>query len=224
MTAARTMGITGQDPAATTGKETPHGLGPRIPARAGAAAGIRRASRGRVPLPGPARGRRRAARRTEGIRHVRRMSNWTAAALIVGTGAATVALAHHAFPIGRHRRPGGGHHDRGRQPRRQRTGRADRRCLTPSRRPAASGVTVTTTTHTVERQDHRHPGPARAGLPRQLMDDDSCTRARPRAAPWRRVMTGDAAVAVAERARAGHQRPGRGVAAGEPRPGAGRGG
>jgi hypothetical protein len=26
------------------------------------------------------------------------MSNWTAAALIVGTGAATVALAHHAFP------------------------------------------------------------------------------------------------------------------------------
>jgi predicted thioesterase len=27
------------------------------------------------------------------------MSNWTAAALIVGTGAATVALAHHAFPV-----------------------------------------------------------------------------------------------------------------------------
>jgi hypothetical protein len=40
--------------------------------------------------PGPARG--------EGIRHVRRMSNWTAAALIVGTGAATVALAHQAMP------------------------------------------------------------------------------------------------------------------------------
>jgi hypothetical protein len=27
------------------------------------------------------------------------MSNWTAAALIAGTGAATVALAHHAFPV-----------------------------------------------------------------------------------------------------------------------------
>jgi hypothetical protein len=27
------------------------------------------------------------------------MSNWTAAALLAGTGAATVALAHHAFPV-----------------------------------------------------------------------------------------------------------------------------
>jgi len=27
------------------------------------------------------------------------MSNWTAAALVVGTGATTLALAHHAFPI-----------------------------------------------------------------------------------------------------------------------------
>jgi hypothetical protein len=33
-----------------------------------------------------------------GIRHARRMSNWTAAALIVGTGAVTVALAHQALP------------------------------------------------------------------------------------------------------------------------------
>jgi hypothetical protein len=60
---------------------------------------------GRVPLPGfgppragdppadepPAYGR-------DGIRHARRMSNWTLAALIAGTGAATVALTHHAFP------------------------------------------------------------------------------------------------------------------------------
>jgi len=62
---------------------------------------------GRVPLPGlgdawqadpadppgppaPARG--------PGLKQVRRMSNWTAAALIVGTGAATVALAHQALP------------------------------------------------------------------------------------------------------------------------------
>ncbi len=37
--------------------------------------------------------------RTEGIRRVRRMSNWTAAVLVVGTGAATVALAHNAVPI-----------------------------------------------------------------------------------------------------------------------------
>ena len=40
----------------------------------------------------------RAARR-DGVRRVRRMSNWTAAALVVGTGAAAVALAHHAFPV-----------------------------------------------------------------------------------------------------------------------------
>jgi hypothetical protein len=37
--------------------------------------------------------------RDVGIRHVRRMSNWTAAALIVGAGATTVALAHHAVPV-----------------------------------------------------------------------------------------------------------------------------
>ena len=68
---------------------------------------------GRVPLPGlsesgPAAESGPAWRagsaapaapaRTDGIRHVRRMSNWTAAALIVGTGAATVALAHQALP------------------------------------------------------------------------------------------------------------------------------
>lgn len=55
---------------------------------------------GWVPLGGPgdvtAEGRR--ARR-DGVRHVRRVSNWTAAALLVGTGAAAVALAHHAFPV-----------------------------------------------------------------------------------------------------------------------------
>jgi hypothetical protein len=65
---------------------------------------------GRVPLPGlsesgpaaesgPAwRAGSAAPARTDGIRHVRRMSNWTAAALIAGTGGATVALAHQAFP------------------------------------------------------------------------------------------------------------------------------
>ena len=56
---------------------------------------------GRVPLPGfstPGPGDGPAADRRDGIRHARRMSNWTLAALIAGTGAATVALAHHAFP------------------------------------------------------------------------------------------------------------------------------
>jgi hypothetical protein len=38
----------------------------------------------------------RGAPRRESVRQARRMSNWTAAALIVGTGTATVALAHQA--------------------------------------------------------------------------------------------------------------------------------
>jgi hypothetical protein len=37
--------------------------------------------------------------RNEGIRRLRRMSNWTAAALVVGTGATTAALVHNAVPI-----------------------------------------------------------------------------------------------------------------------------
>lgn len=41
-----------------------------------------------------------AQQRTDGVRRVRRMSNWTAAALLVGTGATSVALAHNAFPVG----------------------------------------------------------------------------------------------------------------------------
>jgi len=60
---------------------------------------------GRVPLPGfgesgPAHpvGQPAASGRRDGIRHARRVSNWTAAALIVGAGAATVALAHQAIP------------------------------------------------------------------------------------------------------------------------------
>jgi hypothetical protein len=51
-----------------------------------------------LPEPGDAAGDGRQVRR-DGVRHVRRMSNWTAAALIVGTGAAVVALAHHALPV-----------------------------------------------------------------------------------------------------------------------------
>jgi hypothetical protein len=56
-------------------------------------------SGGRVPLPGwedPAAARPPApgAARENGVRQLRRMSAWSAAALIVGTGAATAAFAH----------------------------------------------------------------------------------------------------------------------------------
>jgi hypothetical protein len=62
---------------------------------------------GVVPVPGlgrapgtPETPEGRAVRaRTDGLRRVRRVSNWTAAALIVGTGAATVALAHNTLPV-----------------------------------------------------------------------------------------------------------------------------
>jgi hypothetical protein len=56
---------------------------------------------GQVPLPGfgePKAGYQPVPPRRDSVRHARRMSNWTLAALIAGTGAATVALAHHAFP------------------------------------------------------------------------------------------------------------------------------
>ena len=52
----------------------------------------------RLPGPGESAADGRRARR-DGVRHVRQVSNWTAAALVVGTGAAAVALAHHAFPV-----------------------------------------------------------------------------------------------------------------------------
>ena len=57
---------------------------------------------GQAPLPGPgetAPETRTAPTGRDGIRRVRRMPNWTAAALVTGTGATTLALAHHAFPI-----------------------------------------------------------------------------------------------------------------------------
>jgi hypothetical protein len=59
---------------------------------------------GRVPLTGAdgaawaAEPEPRAARR-DGIRRARRASNWTAAALIAGTGVAAIALADHALPV-----------------------------------------------------------------------------------------------------------------------------
>ncbi len=75
------------------------------------------------------------------------MSNWTLAALLAGTGAATVALAHHAFPpaattAGTSTTAAGAttataHGASGPQ--------VSHSVATTS----ASGVTVTTTTHTV---------------------------------------------------------------------------
>jgi hypothetical protein len=58
---------------------------------------------GQVRLPGfgdsrPADPASPPAPRSKGIRYARRMSNWTAAALIVGAGSATLALAHQALP------------------------------------------------------------------------------------------------------------------------------
>lgn len=54
-----------------------------------------------VPLPGSsqvAAADEASKARAEGLRRVRRMTNWTAAALIVGTGAGAVALAHNVVP------------------------------------------------------------------------------------------------------------------------------
>ncbi len=65
---------------------------------------------GWVPLPDLGRGTPEAGARQsrdEGLRRVRRMSNWTAAALVVGTGAAAIALAHNAVPITPPTFPGG---------------------------------------------------------------------------------------------------------------------
>jgi hypothetical protein len=56
----------------------------------------------RLPLPGTGEpgAQERGRARTASLRRIRRMSNWTAAALLVGTGAGTAALATHAFPVG----------------------------------------------------------------------------------------------------------------------------
>jgi len=57
-------------------------------------------SGGRVPLAGfeDSHSAERPMAHRDGIRHARQVSNWTAAALIAGTGAAAVALAHQALP------------------------------------------------------------------------------------------------------------------------------
>ncbi len=108
---------------------------------------------GRVPLrefgdPGPGIRARR-----DSIRKVRRMSNWTAAALMVGTGAAAAALAHQSFPAaapvaGTATQAGGTGISAGR------TGASPQATGGPQvthsvATTTASGVTVTTTTRSV---------------------------------------------------------------------------
>jgi hypothetical protein len=68
----------------------------RLPGSAESAAPGEQASEPDYLAPASPRGRSGKV----GIHQVRRMSNWTAAALIVATGATTVALAHNAFPVG----------------------------------------------------------------------------------------------------------------------------
>ena len=120
---------------------------------------------GRVPLPGfghtapgePASGdpdqRDWASRgqpapdRRDGLRHARRMSNWTLAALIAGTGAATVALAHQAFPSTG--TTGGTSTTATGATAATAHGASGPQVSHAVATTSASGVTVTTTTHTV---------------------------------------------------------------------------
>lgn len=109
---------------------------------------------GRVPLPGsgaPAPGDGPAPDRRDGIRHARRMSNWTLAALIAGTGAATVALAHHAFPAttGTATTAAGATAPTGTTAGPAAHGASGPQVTHSVATTSGSGVTVTTTTHTV---------------------------------------------------------------------------
>ena len=96
---------------------------------------------------GPASPGQARQARNIGLRRVRRMSNWTAAALIVGTGATTVALAHNVFPVGTAATTSSGT-----------TGVVSTTVATGANGPkvghtvattSASGVTTTTTSHVV---------------------------------------------------------------------------
>jgi hypothetical protein len=80
------------------------------------------------------------------------MSNWTAAALMVGTGAAAVALAHQSFPAAAPVAGAAGQAGGATIP--GRTGASPQAPGGPTvthsvATTTASGVTVTTTTHTV---------------------------------------------------------------------------
>jgi hypothetical protein len=105
------------------------------------------------PGPGEWGSRRQVAPdRRDGIRHARRMSNWTLAALIAGTGAVTVALAHQAFPTATAAgttaaTTGAG--TTGAGPTATAHGASGPQVGHSVATTSGSGVTVTTTTHTV---------------------------------------------------------------------------
>ena len=113
---------------------------------------------GRVPLPefggaDPAdSGGQPSPNRRDGIKHVRRVSNWTAAALIVGAGSATVALAHQALPVAA---PAAAHAAGAASPATAAgagaavTGATGPQATHSVATTSASGVTTTTTTRTV---------------------------------------------------------------------------
>jgi hypothetical protein len=108
---------------------------------------------GRVPLRELGDSEPGVRARRDSIRKARRMSNWTAAALIAGSGAAVVALAHQAFPAaapaaGTATQAGAAGTPAGT------TGASPRGAAGPSvthsvATTTASGVTITTTTRTV---------------------------------------------------------------------------
>jgi hypothetical protein len=110
---------------------------------------------GRVPLPGPGDSWQAdppapaAPVRGQGIRHVRRMSNWTAAALIVGTGAATVALAHQALPAATSAAGTGAATGAAAGGAGTAAGATGPQAAHSVATTSGSGVTTTTTTHTV---------------------------------------------------------------------------
>lgn len=94
----------------------------------------------------------RDAARRDSLRHVRRMSNWTAAVLIAGTGTAAVALAHQASQTTAAAVPGGvtAAGTTGTSAGTTGTSAAAGPRVTHSvATTTASGVTVTTTTRTV---------------------------------------------------------------------------
>ena len=135
----------------------------------------------------------RAAARRNSLRHARRMSNWTAAALIAGTGTAVVALAHQASQTtaAAPAAVSAAWPDRdigGRLPAGQALGCDHHRLRRDRDHHHRDG----------QRQDRRYPGqecPSRRG---QLM-----AAGMARAAAWQHVPVRDDAVAVAERAALG---------------------
>jgi hypothetical protein len=112
----------------------------RLPGYGAAGSATRAAQPGGDDTSGAAR------TRNDGIRRVRRMSNWTAAALLVGTGATAVALAHNAFPVGT---SATGTTSTGAVTATGAHGTAAPQVGGPVATSGGSGVTVTTTSHVV---------------------------------------------------------------------------